>query len=81
MCQISFCLHFALSDVIVLNSLEELCIVQVATVILLRQTDGEKWKNKVIQREEFIVKESQRYNVSVLITHHQDFRKEDIEYC
>ena len=31
-----------------------------------------KLKNKVTQREEFKVKESQRYNISVLMNHHQD---------
>ena len=36
------------------------------------QREREKMKNKVIQREEFNVKESQRYNVSVLLNHHQD---------
>ena len=30
---------------------------------------------KLIQSEEFIVKESQRYNLSVLINHHQDLEK------
>ena len=30
----------------------------------------EKIENKVILNEEFIVKESWRYNVSVLINHH-----------
>ena len=34
---------------------------------------GEKLKNKVIQREEFIVKENRRHNISVLINHHKDF--------
>ena len=29
--------------------------------------------------DEFIVKVSQRYNVSVLIDHHQDLRKDDTE--
>ena len=32
----------------------------------------EKLKNKVIQKEEFHVKESQHNNVSVLMNHHQD---------
>ena len=32
----------------------------------------EKLENKVIQREEINVKESQCYNVSVLMNHHQD---------
>ena len=31
-----------------------------------------KIENKIIEREEFNVKENQRYNVSVLINHHQD---------
>ena len=31
-----------------------------------------KLKNKVIQKEGFNVKESQHYNVSVLMNHHQD---------
>ena len=31
-----------------------------------------KLKNNIIQKEEFNVKESQRYNVSVLMNHHQD---------
>ena len=33
-----------------------------------------KIENKVIQSDEFIVKESQCYNVSALINHHQDFK-------
>ena len=33
----------------------------------------EKLKNKVIQREEFNVKESQCYNVLVVMKHHQDW--------
>ena len=33
------------------------------------------WKNKVIQSEEFNVKESWRYNVSVLINLHWDLEK------
>ena len=33
-------------------------------------------KNKVIQSNEFMVKESQWYNVPVLINHHQDIRNE-----
>ena len=36
---------------------------------------GEKLKNKVIQSEEFNVKERQCYDVSVLINHHQDLEK------
>ena len=36
---------------------------------------GEKMKNKVIQTEEFDMKENQRYNVSVLINHHQNLEK------
>ena len=35
----------------------------------------EKLKNKVIQSEEFNMKESRRYNVSVLTNHHQDLEK------
>ena len=31
-------------------------------------------KNKVVQTDEFIVKASQHYNISVLINHHQDFK-------
>ena len=34
----------------------------------------EKIFKKVIQSDEFIVKESRWYNVSVLINHHQDFK-------
>ena len=37
--------------------------------------NGEKLKNKIIQSEEFIVKESWGYNVSVLINDHQDLEK------
>ena len=33
------------------------------------------FKNKVIQRVEFNMKESRHYNVSVLINHYQDFEK------
>ena len=36
---------------------------------------GEKWKNKVIHREEFNMKESRRCNVSVSINHHHDSEK------
>ena len=36
-----------------------------------------KLKNKVIQSVEFIEKESKRYNVSVLINRHQDFKNSD----
>ena len=32
----------------------------------------EKFKNKVIKSDEFIVKESRNYNVSLLINHHQN---------
>ena len=38
-----------------------------------------KLENKVIQSDEFIMKESRRYNVSILISHHQDFRKDVID--
>ena len=31
------------------------------------------WKNKIIQSDEFIMKENRRYNVSVLMNLHQDF--------
>ena len=37
-------------------------------------------KNKVIQNDEFIVKESRRYNILVLINHHQDFKNDDTKY-
>ena len=30
------------------------------------------WKNNVIQKAEVIMKETERYNFSVLMTHHQD---------
>ena len=36
---------------------------------------GEKFLNKVIQSDKFIVKESRRSSVSVLINNHQDFKK------
>ena len=32
-------------------------------------------ENKVIQSEEYNVKESRRYNISVSINHHQDLEK------
>ena len=35
----------------------------------------EKLKNKIIQREEFNVKENQRNIVSVLMNHHQNLEK------
>ena len=34
-----------------------------------------KIEKKAIQSEEFNVKESRRYNVSVLMNHHQDLEK------
>ena len=37
--------------------------------------ERERLKNKVIQREESYVKESQRYKVSVLMNHHQDLER------
>ena len=37
--------------------------------------------DKVTENEEFIVKESRRNNISVLIHHHQDFRKDDTDCC
>ena len=37
---------------------------------------GEKLKNKVIQSDEFIVKESRRYNISVLINYQQNFKND-----
>ena len=40
---------------------------------------GQKLKIEVIQHGEIIGKESRRSNVSVLINHPQDFRKDDIE--
>ena len=36
------------------------------------EREREKFKNKVIQREDFNEKESQLYYVSVLMNHHQD---------
>ena len=42
---------------------------------------GEKLKNKVIQSDEFIVKESRRYNDPILINYRQYFRKDDTERC
>ena len=36
-----------------------------------REREREKLKNKVIQIEEFDIKESQRFNVSVLMNRHQ----------
>ena len=44
-------------------------------------THDEKLKNQVIQIDKFIVNESQRYYVLVLINHHQDFRIDDNKYC
>ena len=41
---------------------------------------GEELKNKVIQRAEFIVKETRRY-ISLLMNHHPDLRKGDIKCC
>ena len=40
-----------------------------------------KMKNKVIQRDEFIVKECRRFYVSVLINYIQEFKNVDTEYC
>ena len=40
-----------------------------------RERERVRLKNKVIQREEFNVKESQCYNVSVLMNHHQDLER------
>ena len=37
-----------------------------------RERERDIKKNKVIQKEESNVKESQHYNVSVLMNHHQD---------
>ena len=34
-----------------------------------------------MQRDEFIVKESWRLKVSVLITHHQDIKNDDSKIC
>ena len=42
---------------------------------------GEKLKIKVIQSDGFIVKESGRFRISVLINNHQDFRNDDPECC
>ena len=41
------------------------------------ERERERRKNKVFQSDEFIVKESQCYNVSVLINHHQDLKNND----
>ena len=38
-------------------------------------TMGRKIENQSNPSEEFNMKESQRYNVSVLMNHHQDFEK------
>ena len=35
----------------------------------------QKLKNKVIQSEEFDMKESWRYNISFLVNQHQDLKK------
>ena len=86
---------YTLPETRVLNSIEELCIMQPTTensfTRLLNlpggaygskwwkriRQYGEKLKNKVIQNEEIDVKESRRYNVSVLTNpnHHQDLEK------
>ena len=42
---------------------------------------GEKLKNKVIQSEEFNMKESQCYNVLVLINYQSGLRKDHTECC
>ena len=41
------------------------------------QQCGEKLKNKVILSDEYFMKESRRYNLSILINHHQDFKDDD----
>ena len=40
----------------------------------------EKLKNKVIQSDDFIVKESRRYNVSVLRNYHQNFKNDGTNF-
>ena len=42
-----------------------------------REGEGLKLNNKIIQRDESNVKESQHFNVSVLINRHQDFKNFD----
>ena len=42
-------------------------------IYIYREREREKLKNKVIQSNEFIVKESQRYKVLILTNHHEDF--------
>ena len=40
-----------------------------------------KIEKQGIESDEFIVKESWCYNISVLIIHHQDFKNDDTKCC
>ena len=46
----------------------------------MRERERERFENKVIRREESNVKENRRYNVLVLINHHQNFKNDDTKY-
>ena len=46
----------------------------------ISQSISRKIENKSIQSEEFNLKESQRYKVSVLMNHVSGLRKDDIEW-
>ena len=50
------------------------CVCVCVCVYIYIYTERET-ENKVIQSEEFNVKESRRYNMSILINHYQDLEK------
>ena len=54
-------------------SMNPIEIVIIYIYIYIYREREREMKNKVIQKEEFNEKESQRYNVSVQMNHHQDW--------
>ena len=75
--QFMFTSHSYLSIYIYIFDKEGKSFVIVFNVVVNNGNESDniekKWKNNVIQIEEFNVKESQRYNVSGLMNHHQDW--------
>ena len=51
----------------------------ILTTYIEREKERKKFKKQVIQSEEFNEKESRRSKVLVLMNHHQEFRKDDID--
>ena len=66
------CLHTSIAIISTQLNGFKYCDLTLLILFNINHLFREKFKDKVIQEEEFNVKESQCYNISVLMNHHQD---------